>query len=314
MKFLFAHISWMAQYSGKKSEPIISSTHGYVLKNNDAGERSNFKEVGQKFFGYVPVSEKPEIGKPGEIHIERLGGKKRDQYVDEITVIWFANEPRDLKKAYIVGWYRQAKVFRHTQSRGAHGYRISCTNTAATLLDESVRKFPIPHAKSREGQRLGYGYGQSSIWYADKAPSEFLDSVTKYIDSVDALEKSGEGLIIGGLEDALDDFDLDPLGNEKPGRKEFAGTLIVRDNRVRMNVIKRAQGKCEFCGALGFKKADGTHFVEAHHIINLGQLGPDTLDNVIALCPNHHREAHFGADSEQLEAEFKIKLAKIRGN
>jgi HNH endonuclease len=314
MRFLFAHISWLAEYSGRKSEPIISSTHGYVLKNNDAGERSNFKEVGRTFYGYVPVAEKPDTGSPGEIHIERLGGKKRDEYVDDITVVWFANDPRDLKTAYIVGWYRNARVFRDTQSRGAHGYRISCANTDATLLDESARKFPIPHARSKEGQNLGYGYGQSSIWYADKAPSGFLDSVTKYIDSVDVLDKSGGGSLVAGLEDAIDDFDQSSLGNESPERRKFAGTFIVRDNRIRAKVIKRAKGRCEHCGELGFKKPDGSHFVEAHHIISLAEQGPDTLENVIALCPNHHRQAHYGADWEDLETQFKIKLAKIRGS
>ncbi|MEA3263527.1 MAG: HNH endonuclease signature motif containing protein [Pseudomonadota bacterium] len=113
---------------------------------------------------------------------------------------------------------------------------------------------------------------------------------------------------------AIDDLDASDIGDVSPPRAPASGTFFVRDERVRKRVIKRAKGRCEFCGELGFRKSDGTHYVEAHHIISLAKQGPDTLDNVIALCPSHHREAHFGEDWELLEAKLKGQLAKIRGN
>ena len=112
---------------------------------------------------------------------------------------------------------------------------------------------------------------------------------------------------------AINDFNQEPLGNEFPNRTTFVGSSFSRDNRVRNKVLKRANGKCEHCGERGFKKPDGAYYLETHHIISLAEQGPDTLDNVIALCPNHHREAHFGEDWEQLEEKFKAKLAKLRG-
>ncbi|WP_397574611.1 HNH endonuclease [Sphingorhabdus sp.] len=113
---------------------------------------------------------------------------------------------------------------------------------------------------------------------------------------------------------AIDDLDGDPPGNATPDRWAFSGTFFVRDSKVRDKVIKRAKGKCEYCGSLGFKKYGGAYYLEAHHIISLAKQGPDTLENVIALCPNHHREAHFGEGSQELEAKFKTILAKLRGN
>jgi 5-methylcytosine-specific restriction enzyme A len=32
--------------------------------------------------------------------------------------------------------------------------------------------------------------------------------------------------------------------------------------------------------------------------------GADEIENVIALCPNHHREAHFGAARHELASAF----------
>ncbi|MGL6002403.1 MAG: HNH endonuclease, partial [Plesiomonas sp.] len=43
------------------------------------------------------------------------------------------------------------------------------------------------------------------------------------------------------------------------------------------------------------RKSDGTPYLEVHHKIFLSDGGEDTVENSIALCPNCHRELHFGA-------------------
>ncbi|WP_407646473.1 HNH endonuclease [Henriciella aquimarina] len=40
----------------------------------------------------------------------------------------------------------------------------------------------------------------------------------------------------------------------------------------------------------------GALYLETHHIQPLAEGGADTLTNVIALCPNDHRKAHYGLD------------------
>ena len=60
--------------------------------------------------------------------------------------------------------------------------------------------------------------------------------------------------------------------------------------------------------------SDGKRYLESHHIESLGEEGPYTEENVIALCANDHREAHFGADREALAARMKQIVAdKLRG-
>ncbi|MEE7094460.1 HNH endonuclease, partial [Escherichia coli O10] len=39
---------------------------------------------------------------------------------------------------------------------------------------------------------------------------------------------------------------------------------------------------------------DGTPFLEVHHIEWLSKGGEDSVENAIALCPNCHRQAHYG--------------------
>lgn len=102
-----------------------------------------------------------------------------------------------------------------------------------------------------------------------------------------------------------------PIGSTTPDRALSVGLSFKRDPKVRAYVIKRAQGACEYCEKKGFQMANGQRYIEAHHIIALSQQGEDTPKNVIALCPDHHREAHYGADAEELEQEFLLKLKSL---
>ncbi len=112
-------------------------------------------------------------------------------------------------------------------------------------------------------------------------------------------------------ENAIDDLSAPPEGNRFPDRANVVVQVIKRDNRVRAHAIKRAKGKCEYCGVQGFPTTNGDFYVEAHHIIALCDSGCDTVDNVIALCPQHHRQAHYGKDAESLESEFIEILKKL---
>ena len=117
---------------------------------------------------------------------------------------------------------------------------------------------------------------------------------------------------IGPFESAIDDLGLPPPGNTAPERASSGGGGgYRRDAAVRSYVIKRSQGRCEHCGLLGFELPDGSHYVEAHHVIELSAQGPDTVENVIALCPEHHREAHYGRQAEALESALLAKLQLI---
>jgi len=104
---------------------------------------------------------------------------------------------------------------------------------------------------------------------------------------------------------------IDDLGTDTPARARSEVWSYPRDTRVRDAVLKRAKGKCEFCGELGFMKPDGTRYLESHHVIDLARDGADRLTNVIALCPNDHREAHFGERGKEIEKGMELKLRAI---
>lgn len=89
-----------------------------------------------------------------------------------------------------------------------------------------------------------------------------------------------------------------------PERNVVSAFAWERNAKVRQAVLARSQGRCEFCGHRGFTKANGDIYLETHHVVPLSEHGPDDPGNVIALCPEHHREAHYGAKRELLRASF----------
>jgi 5-methylcytosine-specific restriction protein A len=138
-----------------------------------------------------------------------------------------------------------------------------------------------------------------------------LDPAIWRVTAVD--QKTGDYTLtrVAEMENAIDDLSAPPEGNQFPDRASVVVQAIKRDNRVRAHAIKRARGKCEYCNVQGFATTNGRFYVEAHHIIALCDAGRDTVDNVIALCPQHHRQAHYGKDAESLESEFIKILEKL---
>lgn len=141
------------------------------------------------------------------------------------------------------------------------------------------------------------------------------DVVARVLGAIAAADvAAGRQGSVTPFESAVDDLGVPPSGNSAPEKTAArGGTGYRRDEAVRGYVIRRSRGRCEYCGVAGFAMDDGSHYVEAHHVIALSAQGPDTVENVIALCPGHHREAHYGKQSAALEAAFLSKLQEIAG-
>jgi len=83
---------------------------------------------------------------------------------------------------------------------------------------------------------------------------------------------------------------------KKPARTQVVSTAFLRNPDVVAAVLIRAKGQCEGCKCPApFKRAsDDTPYLEVHHRVHLAEGGDDTVENAVALCPNCHREAHYG--------------------
>ena len=84
-----------------------------------------------------------------------------------------------------------------------------------------------------------------------------------------------------------------------PERIPVLSYEFARNPDVVAEVLYGASGSCNRCGsAAPFKRrTDGSPYLEVHHRIPLAAGGEDTVENATALCPNCHRECHYGASA-----------------
>jgi hypothetical protein len=107
--------------------------------------------------------------------------------------------------------------------------------------------------------------------------------------------------------------------DEDPVLKERISKYIER-GAVGAHVKALLGHKCQVCQALGhepiaFTKRDGEPFAEAHHVqpVHLMLKGSLGASNIMVLCPNHHRQAHFGdVEIEAYESEHWIVRVDAR--
>ena len=101
----------------------------------------------------------------------------------------------------------------------------------------------------------------------------------------------------------------------KPYVTKVVQTTTYQYNRseyVRLYALRRAGCNCELCSNTApFTRPDGTPYLEVHHIKPLSQGGPDTIDNVCALCPNCHRKMHIIADPSDIERLLESAKKRI---
>nr|WP_269819646.1 HNH endonuclease signature motif containing protein [Paraglaciecola chathamensis] len=83
---------------------------------------------------------------------------------------------------------------------------------------------------------------------------------------------------------------------KKPKVLSVTTKVYSRNPDVVAAVLIRAKGICEKCkkSAPFIRAKDNSPYLEVHHKIMLANDGEDTVSNAIALCPNCHRESHYG--------------------
>lgn len=96
-----------------------------------------------------------------------------------------------------------------------------------------------------------------------------------------------------------------PKGNPAPPKDLSVSTGFRRSAEVAAWTLYHAKGTCVLCEQPApFVSQYGHPYLEVHHVQPLGEGGPDTVDNVVALCPNCHRRAHFSKETSAIRAKL----------
>ena len=106
-QLIFFHIGWMKRYGGPVDDDRTIGPHKHLQDNRFGHECFNFFPRGGKYYGYVPS---------GIDISNNLGASRSARFVDDIVCVWLAKDP-ERNVRVIVGWYRDARVFRSSDHR-----------------------------------------------------------------------------------------------------------------------------------------------------------------------------------------------------
>ncbi|HRF77077.1 MAG TPA: HNH endonuclease signature motif containing protein, partial [Chitinophagales bacterium] len=110
------------------------------------------------------------------------------------------------------------------------------------------------------------------------------------------------------LRDKLKNLDVKPVKTKVANIVEYR----IRSLQIKKYALERAMGICEYCqNTAPFIDSNGIPFLEVHHIHKLADDGPDIPINVGAICPNCHREAHYGINKTRINEKL-ITIIKTK--
>jgi len=106
---------------------------------------------------------------------------------------------------------------------------------------------------------------------------------------------------------------LDEKYSGKPEYEERVVKYIQRPSALRKAILKKEGYVCKICGCDGFLKKGGNKYAETHHMKELNENAPDTLQswNVLVVCPTCHKKLHYAdVKTEFLNPGWKIIINK----
>ncbi|MBB4349274.1 HNH endonuclease [Aliirhizobium cellulosilyticum] len=107
-------------------------------------------------------------------------------------------------------------------------------------------------------------------------------------------------------------LDEPPSGRARPTIVKSVIFRYQRSPAIVAWVLEKATGHCEACSKEGpFISEKDERYLEVHHLRPLAEGGPDTIDNAVALCPDCHRELHFGIEREMKRDGLLKKVDRL---
>ena len=244
----------------------------------------------------------------GFIVVPKNGSNNIDPEVDPIDDGWTEDELRAAVVAYIEMQQKERSGQGYTKKRY---YRDLATLFGRTEKAFEYRMQNISYVMTLMGRS----------WLKGLKPAKNVGpNVAAQLEAIIAQVEGREVIPVAAFEvqarnNAKNKQLVRPAGNGNPKAKSATVTQYDRDPEVKAWVLKMANGICESCRSPApFRNSDGAPFLEVHHVRQLADGGADTVNNAVAICPNCHREAHFGENSMSLIARLYQQVERLKEN
>jgi hypothetical protein len=179
-------VGWMDHYRGVTAGDRITGGGSFVAENEFGHEMFNFQPVAGRVYGYVQPTVTEERWSDATINLSKIARAATGDSLPGVLAVWVATLKG--RGGFVVGWYRNATVYRQMQpappgSNRRHGsedfgYFASARCEDAVLLPDHERVYRVPQATAG-------GFGKSNVFFAnDPAKHQRLRAgLLRYIET-----------------------------------------------------------------------------------------------------------------------------------
>lgn len=312
---IFARIGYMHYYSGSQKGDEKPQHGGSYNIEGIGHELYNFKKTRRHLFGFFQPYEPPEESdNPVMVNMERIDPKnKAKDFADNVLVI-FVSKRKDYGQV-IVGWYKDARVYREYQPseknmhRDDYRYNLQTAIGVSVLLPEDYRELKIPTGKG--------AFGRANIVYLSEIDGQERDlesSKFNWIkDAIDYVENyDGPNLLIdttGDAEKEIEDI-IETHRTDQSGQgfkitpelrkqiEEYSVSKAIQHFRKHGHSVKNVGGTKSY--DLDCTRHGNTLRVEVK--------GTQTTGDSIVLTPNEVRNARAHETALYILHSIKVEM------
>jgi len=291
----------------------------------------NRNAIDDNYYGYCP---------PGDgIVIKKLGAKNADSFIEGILVVYVAKKLNSNDRE-IIAFCMNATVFSSWQSgdelcrnfidndgnEKIASYSIKSNNLYD--LRERLNKFEIKIKDYNNYMfRMQRVYGETYP-KLDKKIIAYIETILGTNDTLDNDNNEEQEEIQNAEVASL--VDIKNSANKPLTIVESAhGRLISKDSRISKSALNDANYKCVVDPKhTTFITKQHVPYMEGHHLIPCTVTNSelfmekfnkniDCFENIVCLCPNCHRELHYGewtCKSEKIKLlfdKYRLELTKV---
>jgi 5-methylcytosine-specific restriction protein A len=312
----------------RKPFVIVDLYAGRWVMSKIGHECFNFdpNPVDGKYYGYCPPY--------GNMDITRLGAGKKDEYIDNVMVIYTQKVSGSANRE-IIGFTDSARIYRQgiidpTLGRRIpeDGKEVDCSYCIISDNLYDLKEYPVKYIiRSAEyssslfrGQRVFKGKHPD----LDKEVISYLKRYLKDMSDEDSLvfqrfiqeEDVYEG------EASSDGWSKEPQFAVSGGSK-----AVSKNAHISKLALLHAGYKCAADASHStFNTSKGVRYMEGHHLIPCTYSNAvrfweerkrniDCEENIVSICPTCHRRVHFGSREEKeaiLRVLYDKQIEKLR--
>ncbi len=177
----------------------------------------------------------------------------------------------------------KASKYSHDRLVGQVGYKYSDMEFAEKVITDEIKELQKSGMQANEYLKLNeiYKFITGKYYLTEK---DEIDNELEQDEIIEILKSDSIDKIIK---------DLQNVQPTEPEQIEIKQKLYKRDNKTiaQLKIIRKF--KCQICG-YKLQKKNGGFYIEAAHIIPKSKKGNELPENILILCPNHHKEFDLG--------------------